>query len=70
MAHLAARGITVPAPIPARDGESCARSRASRRPSSRLPGASQLAPDAEHCAEVGDMLARMHVAGKDYPRQP
>ncbi|WER45034.1 homoserine kinase [Cupriavidus sp. WKF15] len=69
MAHLAARGITVPAPIPARDGEILRALKG--KPATivtRLPGASQLKPDAEHCAQVGDMLARMHVAGQDYPR--
>ncbi|SPA37938.1 HOMOSERINE KINASE PROTEIN [Cupriavidus taiwanensis] len=70
MAHLAERGIRVPAPIPARDGEILRQLKG--KPATivtRLPGASQLAPDAQHCAEVGDMLARMHLAGADYPRR-
>ncbi|SOY47906.1 HOMOSERINE KINASE PROTEIN [Cupriavidus taiwanensis] len=70
MAHLAGRGIRVPAPIPARDGEILRALKG--KPATivtRLPGASQLAPDAQHCAEVGDMLARMHLAGADYPRR-
>lgn len=70
MAHLAERGISVPAPIPARDGEILRALKG--KPATivtRLPGASQLAPDAEHCGQVGDMLARMHLAGQDYPRQ-
>ncbi|UDM51361.1 homoserine kinase [Cupriavidus sp. MP-37] len=70
MAHLAERGIRVPAPIPARDGEILRALKG--KPATivtRLPGASQLAPDAQHCAEVGDMLARMHLAGVDYPRR-
>ncbi|SOY88602.1 homoserine kinase [Cupriavidus taiwanensis] len=70
MAHLAERGIRVPAPIPARDGEILRALKG--KPATivtRLPGASQLAPDAQHCAEVGDMLARMHLAGADYPRR-
>lgn len=34
----------------------------------KLSGRSELAPGAAHCAELGAMLARMHVAGRDYPR--
>ncbi|WP_420993244.1 homoserine kinase [Cupriavidus sp. 30B13] len=70
MAHLAGHGIRVPAPIPGRDGEILRALKG--KPATivtRLPGSSQLAPAAEHCAEVGDMLARMHLAGQSYPRQ-
>jgi homoserine kinase type II len=31
-------------------------------------GRSELAPTPQHCQAVGDMLARMHLAGKDYNR--
>ena len=34
----------------------------------KLSGKSQLAPQVVHCAAVGDMLARMHLAGQDYSR--
>ncbi|MDM0024448.1 homoserine kinase [Variovorax saccharolyticus] len=34
----------------------------------RLSGKSELAPTAAHCAELGRLLARMHLAGRDYPR--
>jgi len=34
----------------------------------RLSGSHQLAPDNLHCESVGAMLARMHLAGQDYPR--
>jgi len=34
----------------------------------KLSGRSELAPTAAHCAELGAMLARMHLAGRDYPR--
>jgi homoserine kinase type II len=35
----------------------------------KLPGAHQLAPDVHHCEQVGAMLARMHLAGQDFPMQ-
>ena len=34
----------------------------------RLRGKSELAPGVEHCAAVGAMLARMHLAGRDFNR--
>ncbi|RYZ10552.1 MAG: homoserine kinase [Comamonadaceae bacterium] len=34
----------------------------------RLQGRSELAPSAAHCAELGTMLARMHLAGADFDR--
>ena len=34
----------------------------------RLNGKSELAPTAAHCAELGRLLARMHLAGRDYAR--
>jgi homoserine kinase type II len=35
----------------------------------KLRGKSQLAPQAVHCAAVGNMLARMHLAGRDFERR-
>ena len=34
----------------------------------RLSGKSELAPTPAHCAELGRMLARMHLAGRDFDR--
>jgi len=69
MQHLAARGIPVPDPAPDRSGDVLHALRG--KPAAvvnRLPGRSQLAPQAVHCAAVGDMLARMHLAGRDFSR--
>jgi len=69
MKHLAEKGIPVPNPAANRDGDIlhtlCDKPAAVVN---RLIGKSQLAPDAVHCAEVGAMLARMHLAGEDYNR--
>jgi len=34
----------------------------------RLQGKSELAPTSAHCAELGRLLARMHLAARNYPR--
>lgn len=72
MQHLAMKGIPVPAPQPADDGGLV--HTVAGKPAAvvtRLPGSHRLAPDAPHCAQVGDMLARMHLAGADFTgRQP
>ncbi|RZL95373.1 MAG: homoserine kinase [Variovorax sp.] len=69
MQHLASRGV--PVPRPAQDAEGRILHRLEGKPAAvvgRLRGKSELAPDAQHCSAVGDMLARMHLAGKDYER--
>jgi homoserine kinase type II len=69
MQHLAGRGIPVPSPAP--DAEGRILHRLKGKPAAvvgRLRGKNELTPDARHCAAVGDMLARMHLAGRDYPR--
>ena len=70
MKHLAQHGIPVPDPAANERGEIlhtvCGKPAAVVN---RLAGRSQLAPQAVHCAAVGDMLARMHLAGRDYERQ-
>lgn len=72
MRHLADRGVLVPAPIANQGGELCVALHG--KPAaivSKLTGVSQLAPQAVHCAEVGAMLARMHLAAQDFGiRQP
>ncbi len=70
MKHLAGRGIPVPDPAAAKNGAILHRLKG--KPAAvvnRLRGSSELAPMAAHCAGVGDMLARMHLAGLDFPRQ-
>ncbi|MDM0104565.1 homoserine kinase [Variovorax sp. J22R24] len=34
----------------------------------RLQGKSELSPTSAHCAELGRLLARMHLAARNYPR--
>ena len=69
MKHLAAKGIPVPDPQGDRNGDIlhsvCGKPAALV---DRLRGRSELAPQATHCAQVGEMLARMHLAGRDYAR--
>ena len=69
MKHLAEKGIPVPNPAANQDGDIlhtlCDKPAAVVN---RLLGKSQLAPDAVHCAAVGAMMARMHLAGEDYNR--
>ena len=69
MKHLAQAGIPVPDPRADKRGtilhSVCGKPAAVVN---RLSGQSQLAPQAVHCAAVGDMLARMHLAGRGYER--
>lgn len=67
MRHLAGRGIPVPEPHPAPGGALV--HQVAGKPAaivSRLPGASRLQPGATECAAMGAMLARMHVAARDF----
>lgn len=67
MQHLAQRGIPVPAPQADAGGELL--HTLGGKPAAvvtRLPGGHRLAPDAPHCTQVGDMLARMHGAAADF----
>lgn len=70
MKHLAGCGI--PVPDPAADSQGRILHTLCGKPAAvvnRLAGRSELAPGAHHCAAVGDMLARMHLAGRDYDRR-
>ncbi len=67
MKHLAQRGITVPEPHADAQGSLVHTLRG--KPAAvvnRLLGQHHLAPDVAHCASVGAMLARMHLAGLDF----
>lgn len=67
MKHLAFHGI--PAPDPAANADGDVLHTLNGKPASvvnRLRGKSELAPSAAHCALVGEMLARMHLMGRDF----
>ena len=67
MLHLANQGIPVPKPMTNRSGQ--LQIEIKGKPASivtKLPGQSELAPQPEHCAEVGGMLAKMHLAGQSF----
>ncbi|HEX7890340.1 MAG TPA: homoserine kinase [Ramlibacter sp.] len=70
MKHLAQHGIPVPDPAANRDGDIlhtvCGKPAALVN---KLAGRHELAPGPDHCAQVGAMLARMHLAGRDYDRR-
>lgn len=65
--HLAGRGIPVPDPVEDAGGQLL--HHLNNKPAavvSMLRGQSQLQPALAHCASVGSMLARMHLAGQDF----
>ena len=69
MKHLALHGI--PVPDPAADPSGDLLHTVAGKPAAlvdKLEGRHELAPGADHCAQVGAMLARMHLAGRDYNR--
>lgn len=68
MRHLAERGVLLPAPIASNSGDILHTLHG--KPASivsRLHGNWQASPQPVHCAEVGAMLAKMHLAAQDYP---
>ncbi|MDR0933778.1 MAG: homoserine kinase [Burkholderiaceae bacterium] len=68
MYHLAERGIKVASPIPDREGNM--QGTLCGKPASlvvKLEGGWLPEPQPAHCAQVGGMMARMHLAAQDYP---
>ena len=68
MEHLAGRGVTCPQPV--RDRSGSALGELAGRPAALvtfLDGVSIRRPNVHHCAAVGEALARVHLAGVDFP---
>jgi homoserine kinase type II len=68
MAHLAERGVACPQPARNRNGQ--VYSLLAGRPAAIinfLEGMWPRRPNAIHCAGVGQALAKMHLAGRDFP---
>jgi homoserine kinase type II len=68
MEHLAGRGLSCPLPVRDRSGK--ALNRLAGRPAAIvtfLSGVWVRRPRTEHCAQVGDALARMHIAAEGFP---
>jgi homoserine kinase type II len=67
MTHLASRGISCPQPVKNKDGQ--ALSSLAGRPAAIinfLEGIWPRKPNAAHCAGLGQALAKMHLAGRDF----
>ena len=67
MQHLAAHGVAVPAPQA--DGGGALVHDVAGKPAAvvtRLPGSHRLRPETTHVQQVGEMLARMHLAGGNF----
>ena len=67
MKHLAQRDIPVPNPVGNKAGNIL--HTVNKKPASvvtKLCGKSELAPGVLHCTAGGDMLARLHLAGRDF----
>jgi homoserine kinase type II len=67
MGHLARHGIRCPQPVKMRDGQTLGR--LAGRPAAIidfLEGVWPRKPNATHCAAIGQVLAKMHLAGRDF----
>ena len=67
MTHLASRGLSCPQPVKTRSGETL--STLAGRPAAIinfLEGIWPRKPNVAHCAGVGQALAKMHLAGRDF----
>jgi homoserine kinase type II len=68
MGHLASHGIVCPQPVKTRSGKTLGT--LAGRPAAIidfLEGVWPRKPNAAHCAAVGQALAKMHLAGRDFP---
>src|SRR4030081_2544929 len=68
MTHLASHGINCPQPLVSKSGD--ALGTLAGRPAAIinfLEGIWPRKPNAAHCAGVGQALAKMHLAGRDFP---
>src|SRR3954462_12492055 len=68
MGHLASHGIVCPQPVKTRSGETLGT--LAGRPAAIidfLEGVWPRKPNVAHCAGVGQALAKMHLAGRDFP---
>lgn len=71
MSYLSTHGVPCPQPIENQDGISL--HMLNGKPAvliSRLKGQDVAAPNTRHCAEVGRVLAKMHIAGQMFTTQP
>ncbi len=68
MHHLAHHGVACPDTVSDRKGQVL--QTLNGKPAALvtcLPGKANMHPGAEHCRQVGDLLAHMHLACQDYP---
>ncbi|MCU0939183.1 MAG: phosphotransferase, partial [Burkholderiaceae bacterium] len=69
MRHLSQRGL--PVPLPQENNAGSLLSEARGKPAAivtRMAGRWVPAPGVAHCARIGSLLAKMHLAAQDFPR--